>query len=83
MKLLDMNKSSAAVFDGFSSMDSLWDRAEQLGRTTIERDFSGLYAQIRFERRSGSMVYAKGRSSDVREALRLAIDEAIALGARP
>lgn len=86
MKLLDMtrSKSSSPTYDTAITLDYLWDQASALGRVKVDHGIiDGQYVEIQFKRKSGSLVYAKGYSSDIREAFRLVIAEAVALGARP
>lgn len=62
----------------------LWDRAAALGRVSVDHSgIDGQYVEIRFKRKSGTLVYAKGCHSEIREAFRLAIEEALTLGAQP
>lgn len=86
MKLLSMSRSSSSspTYDTPITLDILWEQACRLGEVSVDHSIlSGQYAQIAFNRKSGSRVYAKGYNSDIREAFRLAIAEAIELGARP
>lgn len=84
MRLLDLRKTGSATYGGPITLDDLWERASALGRVTVEHSFGqGQFVQIKFDRRGGSTVWAKGYHSEIREAFRLAIEEALALGARP
>lgn len=82
MRLLDMTKSNG-VYAQVETLDSLWEKASSLGKVEVDNSFRVQSACITFERSSGSYVIAKGKSPDIREAMRLAIEEALALGARP
>lgn len=83
MGLLDLRKIGPASYGAPITLDELWNTAAALGRVTVDHSITkGQYAEIRFERRAGSTVYARGHHSDIREAFRLAIAEAVAMGAR-
>jgi len=65
------------------TLDQLWHEAEQLGRVSIEpKTFSDAYrARIRFDRKSGSTIWAEGIDMNAAFALAKAINEARDLGA--
>lgn len=64
------------------TLDMLWSEAERLGRVSVESDWSGIYkAQIRFDRKSGTTVWAGGKHSSALVALAHAINEAREMGA--
>jgi proline racemase len=64
------------------TMDELWHEAEQLGRVSVEADWGGIYkARIKFERRSGTIIWAEGKHSAALVALAMAINEAREMGA--
>jgi len=84
MRLLDLRKTSdtgsQATYRGAITLDELWGEAAKIGTVTKDKDFGkGEYVQIMFERKTGSRIYARGYHSDIREAFRLAIEEARAL----
>ncbi|CCF19078.1 protein of unknown function [Pseudorhizobium banfieldiae] len=82
--LLDFRKTGPTTYGNPITLDELWDRAAALGRVTVDHSLSqGQYVQIRFERKSGTMVQARGHHTEIREAFRLAIQEAVDLGAAP
>lgn len=86
MRLIEMvkSKSSSPTYDTPITLDYLWEQASSLGRVKVDHGIiDGQYVEIQFKRKSGSLVYAKGYSSDIREAFRLVIAEAVDLGARP
>lgn len=63
------------------TLDQLWHEAEQIGRVEIDNDWRGTYtASIRFERKSGTVVHAKGMNTKVQFALATAINEAREMG---
>lgn len=64
------------------TLDALWHEAEQLGRVSVESDWGGVYkARIRFERKSGTTIWAEGKNSSALFALATAINEAREMGA--
>ena len=64
------------------TMDELWHEAEQLGRVSVEADWNGVYkAQIKFNRKSGTAIWAEGKHSAALVALAMAINEAREMGA--
>ena len=80
--ILDMRRESDAEPFAMETLDSLWDRASALGRVEINHAWGSKAIPtviIKFERSSGSSVYAQGSHSDIREAFRLAIMEATLL----
>jgi len=86
--LLTFTKSKDQVFRSADTLDAAWAEAEELGRVELKMPIvlgaSPRYeAEISFRRASGTLVYAKGKSNDRIEALRLAIIEAVELGAKP
>lgn len=86
MRLLDMRKSASTspTYDTPLTLDVLWEKAAALGRVSVEHAIvDGQFVEIRFKRKSGTLVYAKGYHSEIREAFRLAIIEAVELGAQP
>lgn len=84
MKVLNFEKKGGAFVQAADDLDTLWDRAEALGDVTLgPKMFNrGEYeAEIQFRRGSGSFVMAKGVHKDKHQAMKLAISEALALGA--
>lgn len=65
------------------TLDGLWRDAEQLGVIEVDSDYKGTtYAvTIRFERRSGTSIRAKGSDSSIHVAMHKAIIEAMEMGA--
>lgn len=65
------------------TLDEQWRIAEKLGRVEIGHPLGGCEyrAQIRFKRRSGTTIWAKGIHTDVVVALGIAINEAREMGA--
>jgi hypothetical protein len=66
------------------SLDDLWHEAEQLGRIEVDHSFGGAHSYrvtIRFERKSGTLIYAKGNNTKIEFALADAINEAREMGA--
>ena len=64
------------------TLDELWRKAETLGKVSIENDWGdGYVANIRFERRAGTIIWAIGKNSNVVFALADAINEARKMGA--
>lgn len=64
------------------TLDQLWHEAETLGRVSIETDWNDLYkARVRFQRKSGTTIYAEGKHSNALIALSIAVNEARELGA--
>lgn len=66
------------------TLDSLWHEAETLGRVSVDSAIgsNGAYrARIRFERKSGTTIWAEGNDSEIKAALAMAINEARELGA--
>lgn len=64
------------------TLDQLWHEAESLGRVSVESEWSGVYkARIRFDRKSGTTVWAEGKHSAAIVALSIAINEAREMGA--
>ncbi len=82
-----MNKLTDAVTEirpmKQNTLDELWHEAESLGQVSVESDYRGeIYsATIRFERKSGTSIRAKGTDQLVAFALSNAIDEAREMGA--
>lgn len=66
-------------------LGALWREAERLGRVDVDHQFGEkeYRFQIRFDRRSGTTVWATGKSTEIEQAAALAIREALALGAQP
>ncbi|CAK7257524.1 MULTISPECIES: hypothetical protein [unclassified Shinella] len=80
MQILNMQARSAAF--KIETLDGLWEEASKLGEVRVDYGFGGgQYAEIRFKRPAGSWIMARGTHTDIREALRLAIEEALAIGA--
>jgi len=64
------------------SFDSMLKEAMALGRVKLDQDWNGAFeAQIRFDLKSGTTIYAKGKNSDPWFAMADAINEARSLGA--
>ena len=64
------------------SFDSMLREALTLGRIKLDQDWNGVFeAQIRFDLKSGTTIYAKGKNSDPWFAMADAINEARSLGA--
>lgn len=65
------------------SLDQLWHEAEQIGRVSVDNTFlSDTYrVRIRFERRSGTTIWAEGKNTNIAFALADAINEAREMGA--
>lgn len=82
MRLIGVGRASAAA--EVLTLDDLWRRAEQLGRIEVDHRFGdkAYRVQIRFQRGSGSMVWATGHADDIVTAMCQAISEAEAIGAR-
>ena len=85
MSLLDFKKTGSAAYSVDDGLGSLWDRAERLGAVSLEMPgWSGApkyEAEIKFRRPSGTYILAKGKSDSRDDAMRMAIDEALSLGA--
>ena len=65
-------------------LDELWREAESLGRVEVDNTWVGavMYTvEIKFDRRSGSSIRAKGTNQNIAFALADAIREARILGA--
>lgn len=67
------------------TLDELWHGAERLGRIEVDHAIgdSAYRVRIRFYRRSGSMVWAECKHTDITFAMYGAIQEALSLGADP
>lgn len=65
------------------TLDKLWYEAEQLGRIEVDHRLGdkSYRVQIRFERRSGTIIWAEGNDINIAFALGKAINEARELGA--
>lgn len=65
------------------SLDQLWQQAEQLGQVDVDHLLTGnaYRVRIRFERRSGTTVWATGQDINISNALMMAISEALEMGA--
>ena len=65
------------------TLDELWHEAEGLGRVEVDSDYRGeVYsASIKFDRKSGTRIYAKGTDSSIHVAMAKAINEAREMGA--
>lgn len=65
------------------TLDEVWRETESLGRVEVDHLCSnGKYrVQIRFDRKSGTMIYATGIDDDIVCAVSKAVDEARELGA--
>lgn len=65
------------------SLDALWAEAEKIGRVNVDTRWTGGGAYevtIRFERRSGTVVHAKGTNTNIVFAVADAISEAREMG---
>jgi hypothetical protein len=87
MKLLNFDKAKGSdVFAHADDFGALWDEAEQYGEVSVGPKMfqDGAYeACVKFTRKSGSYVWARAVSKDRHQALRMAIAEAVELGAQP
>lgn len=65
------------------SLDQLWHEAEQLGKVEVDHAIcsSAYRVQIRFERRSGTKIWAQGEDTNIAFAMAKAINEAREMGA--
>ena len=66
------------------TLDELWRNAERLGHVEVDHDFSNrdkYRVNIRFERASGTLVYARGTDPNIIFAMSKAIEEALDMGA--
>ena len=64
------------------SFDAMLKEAMALGRVKLEQDWNGAFeAQIRFDLKSGTTIYAKGKHTDPWFAMADALNEAHSLGA--
>lgn len=65
------------------TLDSLWYEAEKLGRIEVDHPIgdAAYRVRIRFQRRTGTLIWAEGKHSDIHVALARAINEARELGA--
>ncbi|MCB1889082.1 MAG: hypothetical protein KDH20_15855 [Rhodocyclaceae bacterium] len=72
----------AVIADRQQTLDQLWHEAEQLGEVSVDRNWRGKYkVEIRFERKSGTTIYARGEDPVIAFALANAINEAREMGA--
>lgn len=82
MNLLQTNTVLEAVKS--QSLGELWHEAEQLGRVEVDHSWgsrSEYKVTIKFERKSGTIIYAKGSNTKIEFALADAINEARDMGA--
>ena len=65
------------------TLDWLWHEAEQLGIVEVDSDWKGATytAEIRFQRKSGTLIRARGYDSSIHVAMHKAILEAREMGA--
>lgn len=64
------------------TLGELWHEAEQLGKVNVDSTWQDPYkVHIRFNRRSGTIVWAEGKNSNILFALEAAIREAREMGA--
>lgn len=82
MRLLSLEKGRDGVFDAAQSLDAIWSEAETLGKVGVDTSYDGKYrATIQFKTERGSMVFAHGDASRPHDALLMAMQEALSLGA--
>jgi proline racemase len=64
------------------TLDDLWRQAEDIGRVSVDKSWGGnaYKVKIKFERASGTTVWAAGEDMDIRRAVDAAIQEARLLG---
>lgn len=65
------------------TLDELWHEAEQLGKIEIDHNWgsSDYRCRIRFQRKSGTTVWAEGKDRNIAFAVAAAINEAREMGA--
>lgn len=64
------------------SFDTMLKEAMAIGRVKLDQDWNGAFeAQIRFDLKSGTTIYAKGKNTDPWFAMADALNEARSLGA--
>ena len=64
------------------TLGDLWQEAEQLGKVSVDSTWQDPYkVTIRFNRRSGTIVWAEGKNTSILFALEAAIREAREMGA--
>jgi len=64
------------------SFDAMLKEAMAIGRVKLDQDWNGAFeAQIRFDLKSGTTIYAKGKHTDPWFAMADALNEARSLGA--
>lgn len=64
------------------SFDAMLKEAMSIGRVKLDQDWNGAFeAQIRFDLKSGTTIYAKGKNTDPWFAMADALNEARSLGA--
>lgn len=73
MRLIRNTSTEPAVLE---TLDQLWKEASEIGAVEVDKGFGGQVASIRFETANGSWVNARGKHSDIHQALRMAITEA-------
>ena len=80
---LAIGKTEGMQVDPAQSLDQLWNEAAQLGVIDVDPDWKGekYTVQIRFNRKSGTTVWAKGVNSNIAFAFASAINEAREMGA--
>lgn len=80
MKTLSLRKQADATYGGPLTLDELHERASRIGEVKVDRSISrGQYVEIAVKCPTNSLVWARGYHTDIREAYRLAIEEAIKL----
>jgi hypothetical protein len=69
--------------DSAQSLDQLWHEAAQLGQIAVDMDYKGTTydVTIKFARKSGTRIYAKGQNTNIAFAVAAAINEAREMGA--
>jgi outer membrane receptor for monomeric catechols len=82
MKLLNIERQHVEAAQS-QTLDQLWHEAEQLGTIEVDRMWSqkGYTVSIRFTRKTGTTIIAKGQNTNIAFALADAINEAREMGA--
>lgn len=79
-----LSRSTVVDLVPAQSLDSLWEEAETLGRIEVDHSWKNrddYRVRIRFERKTGTTVWAEGNDKNIAFAVASAINEAREMGA--
>lgn len=79
-----LSRSTVVDLVPAQSLDSLWKEAEALGRIEVDHSWSNrddYRVRIKFERKTGTTVWAEGSDKNIAFAVASAINEAREMGA--